>query len=91
MRLTDLLGADVLTEDGERLGSVHDVRVRRLERRTPESLRWRVVGLVVGGRGVRERLGLDVERTGEPIAARDVVEWERVLEVDGDAGHIVVR
>jgi sporulation protein YlmC with PRC-barrel domain len=91
MRLSDLLEAEVVTEDGESLGRVHDVRVRELERRTSDGYRLRVVGLVTGRRGIRERLGIDTGRTERPIADRDLIEWERVLEVDGAAGRVSVR
>jgi sporulation protein YlmC with PRC-barrel domain len=91
MRLSDLLEAEVVTEDGESLGRVHDVRVRQLERRTSDGYRLRVVGLVTGRRGIRERLGIDTGRSERPIADRDLIEWERVLEVDGAAGRVSVR
>jgi sporulation protein YlmC with PRC-barrel domain len=89
--LSDLLEAEVLTEAGDSLGHVHDTRARRLQRRTSEGHRLRVVGLVIGGRGIRERLGVDTARTAGPIADRDLIEWERVIEVDGDRGRVVVR
>ena len=91
MLLSDLLEARVVSEGGEALGHVHDVRVRRLRRRSPEGHSLRVVGLVVGGRGIRERLGLDVGRGGKPIADRELIEWERVVSVDGEAGEVTVR
>jgi sporulation protein YlmC with PRC-barrel domain len=91
MLLSDLLEAEVVTEGGESLGRVHDVRVRVLQRRSPEGHTLRVVGLVVGGRGIRERLGLDTGRTEKPIAERDLVEWERVVDVDGERGRVIVR
>jgi hypothetical protein len=91
MLLSDLLEAEIVDEGGQRLGHVHDVRVRRLERRTPDGYRLRVIGLVTGGRGIRERLGIDATRTGQPIVRRDLIAWERVLEVDSEAGRVVVR
>jgi sporulation protein YlmC with PRC-barrel domain len=91
MRLSDLLEAEVVSEDGDSLGRVHDIRVRQLERRTSEGYRLRVVGLVVGGRGIRQRLGIDTGRTVQPIADRDLIEWERVVEVDGSGGRVTVR
>jgi sporulation protein YlmC with PRC-barrel domain len=91
MLLSDLLEAEVVNEDDERLGRLHDVRVRALRRRSPEGHSLRVVGLVIGGRGIRERLGLDAGRAGEPIADRELIEWERVVSVDGEAGRVVVR
>ena len=91
MRLTDLLEARLETEDGESLGRVHDVRVRWLERRSSEGHQLRVLGLVTGARGVRERLGIDTGRTPGPVVERDFIAWEDVVEVDGEAGRIVVR
>jgi hypothetical protein len=79
MRISDLLEARVETEDGESRGHVHDVRGLR------------VLGLVIGGRGIRERLGIDTGRTEGPTVERDFIEWERVVRVDGEAGRVVVR
>jgi sporulation protein YlmC with PRC-barrel domain len=91
MRISDLLEARLVTEDGEKLGHVHDVRVRRLERRTTEGYEMRLLGLVTGKRGIRERLGVDTGRTAGPTVERDFIPWEDVVEVDGDAGRVVVR
>jgi sporulation protein YlmC with PRC-barrel domain len=91
MLLSDLLEAEVKTEDGESLGRVHDIRVERMQRRSPEGYRLKVVGLVIGGRGVRERLGLDASRTPEPIVDRELIEWDRIIEVDGAEGCVVIR
>jgi hypothetical protein len=67
------------------------VRVERMERRTPEGHRLKVVGLVIGGRGIKERLGLDASRTPEAIVDRELVDWERVLALDPKAGCITLR
>jgi len=91
MLLSDFLEAEVKTEDGDSLGRVHDLRVERMQRRTPEGHRLKVVGLVIGGRGIKERLGLDASRTPQPIVDREVIEWERVLSVDFEAGCVTVR
>ena len=91
MLLSDLLEAAVVSESGEMLGRVHDVRARVLKRRRPDGHELRVLGLVVGGSGLRERLGLDVGRRAEPIADRDLIEWERVVTVDRETGRVVVR
>jgi sporulation protein YlmC with PRC-barrel domain len=91
MLLSDLLEAVVVNEAGEKLGRVHDLRVQMLQRPTSEGHRLRVVGLVVGGRGIRERLGLDAGRSGKPIADRDLIEWEHVVAVDGEDGQVTVR
>ena len=76
MRLSDVLGLSVHTESGERLGRVHDVRAEL----TSRSLR--VNGLVVGGFGVLERLGLGAPSSALRIRSDDVLEWSRVVRVD---------
>jgi sporulation protein YlmC with PRC-barrel domain len=91
MLLSDLLEARVVNESGDVLGRVHDVRARVLGRRRPDGHELRVLGLVIGGQGLRDRLGIDVRRHREPIADRDLIEWERVVAVDRDAGRVVVR
>ena len=91
MLLSDLMAAQVVDEDGKSLGHVHDVRARLLQRRTPDGAQFRIIGLVVGGRGVRERLRLDAAGVHAPRASGDVIEWERVLEVDDAAGTVTVR
>jgi len=91
MLVSELLEARIETTEGEKLGHVHDVRVRRLERRSSEGNELRVVGLVTGSRGIRERIGFDTARRAAPIAGRDVIEWERVVEIDGESGRVVVR
>jgi sporulation protein YlmC with PRC-barrel domain len=91
MLLSDLLEAEVIRENDEPLGHVHDVRVRALGRRSPEGNQLRVVGLVVGGRGIRARLGLDAGRRGEPIADRELIDWDHVVAVDGERGRVTVR
>jgi sporulation protein YlmC with PRC-barrel domain len=89
--LSELLEIEVVGESGEALGRVHDVRVERLQRRTPDGHRLKVVGLVIGGRGIRERLGLDTHRTEKAIVDRELIMWDRVLEIDAEAHRVVVR
>jgi len=60
-----------------------------MQRRTPEGHRLKVVGLVIGGRGIRERFGLDTARTAEPIADRELIAWDRVIAIE--AGTVRVR
>lgn len=91
MLVSELLEARIETTEGEDLGHVHDVRVRRLQRRSSEGHELRVIGLVSGSRGIKERVGFDTARHTAPIAGRDVIEWERVVEVDGEGGRVVVR
>jgi hypothetical protein len=52
MKLSDLLGVQVRTESGEPLGYVRDLRGEL----TTRSLR--ITGVVVGGLGLLERLGI---------------------------------
>ncbi len=91
MLLSDLMAAHVVDEDGEELGAVHDIRARVLERRSPDGYQLRIVGLVVGGAGIRERLHIDRAGRQEPKSSGNVIEWERVLEVDAEKGKIKVR
>jgi sporulation protein YlmC with PRC-barrel domain len=83
VRLSDLLGAPVRTESGEELGRVHDIRAEL----TPRTLR--VTGLVVGKRGLLERVGLGAPRTPRRLRGRDVVPWAEVVRVD--RGEVTVR
>ena len=83
MRLSELLGAKVVTEEGEELGHVHDLRAEL----TTRSLR--VTGLVVGGIGLLERLGLGAPRSRLRIRTKDVVAWKDVVRADHR--RVVVR
>ena len=76
MRVSDLLGLRVRTEEGEHLGRVHDVRAEL----GPRSLK--VTGLVVGKAGVLERLGLGAPGSGVRIRSHDVVPWKDVVRAD---------
>jgi sporulation protein YlmC with PRC-barrel domain len=76
MRLSDLLGLDVRTESGDALGSVHDVRAEL----TSSSLR--VTGLVVGGAGLLERLGIGAPESAARVRTHDVVPWSAVVRAD---------
>ena len=76
MKLSELLGASVHTESGDRLGHVHDVRGEL----TASSLR--ITGLVVGSVGLLERLGLGAPESQDRIRSRDVVPWSAVVRAD---------
>jgi sporulation protein YlmC with PRC-barrel domain len=76
MRLSALLGRRVVTESGERLGRVHDVRAEL------GSSSLRVTGLVVGGWGLLERLGIGAPTATARVRTHDVVPWSRVLRID---------
>jgi sporulation protein YlmC with PRC-barrel domain len=92
MRLTELLGAEVMTSDGRKIGRVHDVRVRRRagSSKTRADQQWRVVGLVVGEGGVLERLGLASARRVAPTLEHGVIPWDAVEHVDPRTKTIVV-
>jgi sporulation protein YlmC with PRC-barrel domain len=83
MRASDLLGVSVRTESGERLGRVHDLRGEL----TSRSLK--VTGLVVGGAGILERLGIGAPQSAARIRTKDVVPWDAVVRADRRG--IVVR
>ncbi|HEV8687726.1 MAG TPA: PRC-barrel domain-containing protein [Gaiellaceae bacterium] len=76
MKLSDLLGVSVHTESGERLGHVHDVRAEL----TASSLR--ITGLVVGGMGLLERLGLGAPESQDRLRSHNVVPWSAVVRAD---------
>ena len=83
MKLADLLGTLVVTESGRRLGRVHDVRAER------DGGAVEVTSLVVGARGVLERLGIESPRRRSRLLAGDVIPWEAVVRADRRG--IVVR
>jgi sporulation protein YlmC with PRC-barrel domain len=76
VKVSDLLGSQVRTDEGESLGRVHDVRAELGAR----SLK--VTGLVVGTRGLLERLGLGAPRSGLRIRSHDVIPWKDVVRAD---------
>ena len=79
IRASDLFGAVVRTESGDKLGRVHDLRAHFA------GGGWSLVGLVVGGGGLRERLVAG----GGSTRGGDVVAWEAITRIDD--GLIVVR
>jgi sporulation protein YlmC with PRC-barrel domain len=81
IRASDLIGCDVRTESGEKLGRVHELRAGA------EGGGLRLLGLVVGRRGMLERLMGDED--SEEGQGGTVVPWEAVVSVDD--GRIAVR
>jgi sporulation protein YlmC with PRC-barrel domain len=73
VRVSDLLGLPVLTESGEELGTVHDLRAEL----GPRTLR--VTGLVLGGVGLLERLGIGAPRR---LRGGALVLWSDIVRVD---------
>ena len=86
MRLGELLGREVVTESGERLGRVHDVQGEL------EEGRLRVTALVDGAPGILERLGVGARGKGGARRAKRhghaAIAWERVVRVGPE---VVVR
>jgi sporulation protein YlmC with PRC-barrel domain len=87
MRLSELLERQVVTESGTSLGRAFDVRARR------RGSSVEITGLVVGRRGLLERLGVGSSR-GEAkrhhkVWERDLVPWGAVVRFEHD--RIVVR
>jgi len=76
VRLSELLGLEVRTESGDRLGRVHDVRAEL----TSRSLT--VTGVVIGGLGVLERLGIGAPESSLRVRARDAIPWSAVVRAD---------
>jgi len=79
IRASDLIGCELRTESGERLGRVHDLRAERTEGS------WRLMGLVYGRRGLSARL---VGTGPDPTVSGNLIPWEAVSRLE--AGTIVV-
>jgi hypothetical protein len=95
MRLTELLGAEVVDQAGGSAGRVHDVRLVQdgpLIGGFGASLR--LDGLIVGRRAVGARLGYERRRMKGPLPVRLLfgwlhhdgryVEWERIERIEPD-------
>jgi sporulation protein YlmC with PRC-barrel domain len=86
MRLGELLGREVVTESGERLGRLHDVQGEL------EEGRLRVTALVAGAPGILERFGVGARGKGGARRAKRhghaAIAWERVVRVGPE---VVVR
>ena len=95
MRLSDLLGAEVVDEAGRSAGHVHDVRLVQdgpLVGSFGASLR--LDGLIVGRRSIGARLGYERRKMHGPLLVKLVtgwlyhdgryVHWDRVRSVEED-------
>lgn len=82
MRLSELQRWRVVTEDGEDLGHLFDLRCRGLPLNARPREEARVTTLVFGSIGWLERLGLRTAR-------EDEVRWQDVVALRGDA--LIVR
>lgn len=76
MRLSELLGKPVWAESGRTLGHVQDLRGEL----TARSLR--ITGVVVGGLGLLERLGIGAPTSSARIRTEDVIDWSMVVRAD---------
>ncbi len=91
MTLTDLLGATLVTESGERLGHVFDVRVKRDPRSSPERAdqKWKLDALLYGEQGLIARFGLFAARERVSRGRHEERPWSEVVAIA--AGQITVR
>jgi sporulation protein YlmC with PRC-barrel domain len=80
IRASDLIGAVVRTEGGEKLGRVHDLRAHS------SGDGWLLMGLVTGPKGLLARFQGGGE---EAIRAGNVIPWEAVTRLED--GLVVVR
>lgn len=78
IRVSELLGKEIVTEMGWSLGHVFDVRVE-LGRGAP-----RVAGLVAGAPGLRRRLVGETERRHVGVLSEGIVPWETVQAIEAD-------
>ena len=86
MRLSELLNRKVVTESGQSLGRIHDVRGELADGRL------RVIGLAAGRMGHLERFGIGTKGSGGPGTAQvhghAIIPWSRVVHVGAE---VVVR
>jgi sporulation protein YlmC with PRC-barrel domain len=80
---SDLIGCELRTQSGRRLGRVHDLRAHAADNG------WQLVGLVIGRRGVAARLVGGTGSNGDPLVQGDVIPWHAVTTLE--AGLIVVH
>jgi len=82
MRLSELLNRKVVSESGQQLGRVHDVRGELV------GGRLQVTGLVAGELGILERFGIGTHGSGGPgqatVHGHPVIPWERVVRVGSE-------
>jgi sporulation protein YlmC with PRC-barrel domain len=98
VRLSELLGRPVVDEAGRQVGVVHDLQATQAG---PVGGGFDaavvVTAIVVGTRGVRDRLGLSPQHVKGPLLARllfraarptDAIPWSDVVAIE-DAGLVV--
>jgi sporulation protein YlmC with PRC-barrel domain len=80
IRASDLIGCELRTESGRRLGRVHDLRAEEV------SDGWVLMGLVVGRSGMLTRL---TGSEAHPLVQGDLIPWETVSSLSD--GLVIVR
>ncbi len=80
-RASELLGSRLLTAGGVELGRIWDIRAERRTELPDERVNepWRVVGLISGRSGWKERIGLFPE--GAPSSGETFVPWDSVVQI----------
>jgi sporulation protein YlmC with PRC-barrel domain len=81
IRASDLIGCELRTQSGRRLGRVHDLRTHA----TDDG--WQLTGLVIGRRGIATRL-IGSTDSVDPLIQGDVIPWHAVTALE--AGLITV-
>jgi sporulation protein YlmC with PRC-barrel domain len=81
IRVSELLRSRLVTNAGEDLGRVWDIRIERLTEVPDEQVNedWRVTGLITGRMGWEERIGVSPE--GDPAEGETFIGWESVQEL----------
>jgi sporulation protein YlmC with PRC-barrel domain len=81
IRVSELLRSRLVTSSGADLGRIWDVRAERQTKIPDEHVNeaWRVLGLITGRDGWRERIGVSPER--DPTEGETFVRWESVQEL----------
>jgi sporulation protein YlmC with PRC-barrel domain len=95
MRLSDLLGSEVITQTQQRVGRVHEVRAVQdgpLQGNFGAALR--IDGIIVGRGSLATRFGLDRKDVKSPAAIRVVLErirgrrlyvpWSSIIAIEED-------
>jgi sporulation protein YlmC with PRC-barrel domain len=93
MRLSDLLGAELMDQHGRTVGKVHDVRLQRANASTDAiNASYQLAGLIVGHRAMGVRFGFDRGGASGPWllkllfgrAGHDgrYVAWDRVAAIE---------
>jgi sporulation protein YlmC with PRC-barrel domain len=80
IRASDLIGCELRTTTGQRLGRVHDLRAERFDGG------WQLTGLVVGRRGMLARLTGSEQ---EPLVRGDFIPWQDVVSLED--GLVTIR